>query len=156
MDDRDVKNRLRRIEDRFKIEQLRFAYCYAVDERDWEALVSLFTENATLDYGDLGTYEGHDGIHAFATEFIEPNLKATAHVVHNPVIDVNGDTATGHWYVTSPITHQDGSGGFRWGRYDEAYHCTDGEWYIDDLRFRFIYSLDYEEGWPDLETFPQR
>jgi ketosteroid isomerase-like protein len=148
-------DRLRRLEDRLSIRELRYRYCYAIDERDWDALVGLFTEDATLDYGGLGTYEGREGVRAFATDFVAETLTATAHAVHNPLVELDGDGAEGTWYVTSPITYDDGTGGFRWGRYDEAYRRVDGEWLIDDLRMRFVYSLDYDEGWPDFEVFPQ-
>jgi hypothetical protein len=60
-------------------------------------------------------------------------------------------------YVTSPITYADGSGGFRWGRYGEGYRRVDGEWRIDDLRLRFVYSTDYgDEGWSDWKLVHQK
>jgi uncharacterized protein (TIGR02246 family) len=153
--DENLAARLRRHEDHREIRSVRYRYCYAIDEHDWDALLALFTEDATLDYGGLGTYEGHEGIRAFAEEFVGENLQTTAHAVHNPVISLDKDTATGKWYVTSPITYADGTGGFRWGRYDEQYRRVDGEWRIDDLQMRFVYALDYDDGWPDWETFTQ-
>lgn len=154
--DEEMAARLARFEDRIEIQSVRYRYCYAIDEHEFESLVELFTEDCTLDYGGLGTYEGHDGVRAFATEFVGENLESTAHAVHNPLLTIDGDTASGKWYVTSPITFADGTGGFRWGRYDETYRRVDGEWRIDDLRLRFIYSMDYgDDGWSDWELVRQ-
>ena len=142
--------RLRRLEDRFDIQAVRYRYCYAVDERDWDALVSLFTEDASLEYDGIGTYHGHAGVREFGTDFVERSLATSAHGVHNPLISLHGDEATGKWYVTAPITTVDGTGGFRWGRYDERYRRVDDEWRIAELRLQFIYAMDYgEEGWSD-------
>lgn len=154
--DSDLASRVARLEDREAIRRVRYEYCYAVDMQDWDALVDLFTADATLDYGGLGTYDGHEGVREFGSEFVEANLEATAHAVHLPILDVDGGEATGQWYVTSPVTYADGSGGFRWGRYDERYRREDGDWKIADLRLRFVYALDYgEDGWSDWETFQQ-
>ena len=152
--DTALERRVATLEDRIEIMEVRHRYCYAVDTRDWDTFVSLFTNDASLDYGGIGTFEGVDGIREFTTEMVEKNLAATAHAVHNPILSIDGDIATGQWYVTSPITFADGTGGFRWGRYDEGYRRVDGSWYIDDLRLRILYSLDYgEDGWPDWDVY---
>lgn len=153
-DESALEQRLQRFEDRYDIEQLRYRYCYAIDTRDWDALVSLFTDDATLDYGGLGTFEGKEGVREFATAVVEENLAATAHAVHNPILTVEENSATGQWYVSSPVTFADGTGGFRWGRYDEQYRRVDGAWRIEDLRLRILYSIDFEgDGWPNWTTY---
>ena len=62
------------------------------------ALVELFVDDALLDLGPFGRYQGREQLlHAF--ENVLPG--ATAWSVHhftNPLIEVKGDSATGSWY----------------------------------------------------------
>jgi SnoaL-like domain len=37
------------ISDRLEIEQLLVRYCYAIDQRDWDAFGSVFTEDAVIE-----------------------------------------------------------------------------------------------------------
>lgn len=147
-----LEERLERVESREAIRGLKHEYCYRLDDRDWEGVVDLFTPDASLDYGGLGSFEGHDGVREFAEGFVAEHLDATAHAVHNGVLDVDGDAATGRWYVTSWITLADGTGGFRLGEYRERYRHGEDGWRIESLALRFRYSVDHDEGWSDLET----
>ncbi|WP_435361838.1 nuclear transport factor 2 family protein [Haloarchaeobius sp. DFWS5] len=143
--------RVARLEARGALKELKAAYCYSIDARDWDRLRSLFTSDAVLDFGGLGTYEGDDGLDRFVREFVEANLDGSAHMVHNPVLDVDGDTATGRWYVESPVTYADGSGGWRQGVYDDEYRRVDGEWRFASVQMRFLYTADFgPDGWPDV------
>jgi len=152
-DGMELAERVQRLEDDRAIRDLKHEYCYRLDDRDWDGTVELFTPDTVLDYGGLGTYEGRDGVRKFAEGFIAESLEATAHAVHNGVIDVDGDEATGRWYVTSFITLANGTSGVRMGEYEEQYRrCDDGEWRIASLWLRFRYSADYDDGWPDLRT----
>lgn len=45
-------------DDRTALRELAIAYSYAVDERDWDAFVALFTEDATIDYTSAGGIAG--------------------------------------------------------------------------------------------------
>lgn len=149
----DLEEQVRRLVAERAIRDLKHAYCYRLDDRDWEGVVGLFTPDASLDYGGLGSYDGRDGVRAFTEEFVAENLEATAHAVQNGVVTVDGDQATGRWYVISFITLADGTSGIRMGEYDERYRrCDDGEWRIASLRLRFRYSADYDDGWPNLRT----
>ncbi|MFC6719813.1 nuclear transport factor 2 family protein [Natrialbaceae archaeon GCM10025810] len=140
-----------RLADRLAIQDLRYRYCYLIDDVDLDVLPELFTEDVSLDYGGMGTYEGHEGVAAFA-DFVESELERTTHLVTNSLIDVDGDRATGRHYVISSITYADGTGGWRIGQYVDEYRCVDGEWLISDGRMRFTHSMDYdpESGWPDF------
>ena len=146
---------LERLADRISIRDLRSRYCYRIDDRDFQSLPDLFTADATLDYGGLGTYQGRDGVREF-TEFVAESLERTTHLLANPVISVGTDggrdRATGRLYVIASITYADGTGGWRIGEYRDEYRRVDGEWLIDEARMRFTHSMDYdpEIGWPDF------
>lgn len=146
---------LERLADRIAIQDLRSNYCYAIDDRDFESLPHLFTEDVSLDYGALGTYQGRDGVRKFA-DFVAESLERTTHLLANPTISVgvdgDRDRATGRLYVIASITYADGTGGWRIGEYRDEYRRVDGEWRIADAAMRFTHSMDYDtaDGWPDF------
>jgi hypothetical protein len=145
-------DRLQRLVDREELKELRARYCYCVDEQDWEPFFDLFVPDPTLDFGGMGVYEGRDGLERFAAEFVEAQLEGSAHLLSNPILDIEGDEATGRWYVESPLTFADGSGAWRQGWYRDEYRRVDGAWKIDSITMRFVYTADYDDetGWSDL------
>jgi len=149
----DVSRRLYRLEVREELKELRARYCYCVDEQNWEVFPDLFIENPTLDFGGMGVYEGQEGLDRFAHQFVDGQLSGSAHMLSNPILDIDEDAASGRWYVESPITFSDGSGAWRQGWYEDEYRRTDGEWKIASIEMRFVYVADYDEedGWSDLQ-----
>jgi len=148
-----VKKRLERLEAREELKELRAKYCYAVDTRNWDRFGELFTDDPVLDFGGMGTYEGQEGLAAFADEFVEGQLEGSVHMLSNPVLRIDGETATGRWYVQSPLTFADGTGGWRQGTYEDEYRKVGSDWHIDRIHLRFNYTADFEDGqWTDLRT----
>ena len=87
---------LRWVADRTAIRDLVTRYAVAVDRKDWTAVRTCFTEDATCDYawfqGDLPTVLG----------LIERGLaqfESTTHLVGNHLADVAGDTASAETYA---------------------------------------------------------
>ncbi len=56
--------------------------------------------------------------------------ETTAHVVSNPLIDVEGDEATGRWYLMLAYRTPDGEVGWKQTTYEDEYRKADGEWKI--------------------------
>ena len=147
-----LEERVQRLEAQAAIRDLRYEYCYSVDDRDWNGLVDLFTTDASLEYSGIGSFEGHDGVREFANEYVSETLEATTHAVTNGQIEVDGDTATGRWYVVAFTTQTDGNCGIRWAEYREQYQRTKDGWRIASLQLQFHYSAVYDDGWPNFET----
>ena len=90
----DIERRLRALEDLEEIKSLKARYCaYCDDNYDADKIASLFVEDAIWDGGIRGKAEGRDEIRNF---FINASgrLPFAIHMVMNPIIEVNGDTAT--------------------------------------------------------------
>lgn len=145
-----LEDRLARIEDRIEICELRYEYCYTVDSRDWDGYAALHTEDAHIDFGPVGSFEGRKEIRNFAENIVGERHPFLAHMVHNPIIDIDGEMATGKWYFEVPCTLEDGSAGWIQGTYNDEYRRTDGEWLLADVVADFNYFAEYDEGWADI------
>ena len=98
----DLERRLRVMEDVEEIKRLKARYCaYCDDNYNATAIASLFTEDAVWDGGIRGRADGRQGIHDFFFQASQ-RLPFAIHMVMNPDIEVNGDTATGSWYRSKP------------------------------------------------------
>ena len=100
-----LEQRLQRLEDQDAIWRLFMTYKKHLDQRDFAAYASLFTDDAEW-IGNLGKVVGPAQIEQLLTETLEvwkSDLERTHHLVLHPVIDVDADaaTATSTWaYVT--------------------------------------------------------
>jgi hypothetical protein len=145
-DVRVILNELRDIE---AIKRLKARYCHLVDASRWDELAALFTEDAICDYGFFGRYEGRDQIMTrFFRELVSSASSFNAHMVHNPIIDVRGDTASASWYLTAHSTIQPANQAV-WvmGIYSDEFRRVAGEWKLSSLTFEFKYYTRYEDGW---------
>jgi ketosteroid isomerase-like protein len=146
----DVEDRLAALEDREALKELRAAYCYRIDAREWDAFASLFTEDAHLDFGPVGTFDGRDEVRRFAEAVVGGEHPFLAHMVHNPILELDGEIADGTWYFEVPCTFEDGNAGWIQGRYDDVYARIGGDWLFEEVVAEFNYFADYETGWADI------
>jgi 3-phenylpropionate/cinnamic acid dioxygenase small subunit len=91
-----VEERLARLEDVAEIEGLILEYARHLDARDLHAYSRLFCADGEWS-GNTGHAKGPDAIQAMLEERLPPNPPApgptSRHVVSNPVIEVEGDSA---------------------------------------------------------------
>jgi len=145
----EIGRMVRELRDLREIERLKASYCHLVDSRSWKELEALFTQDAVCDYGFFGHYEGRDQVvHGFFEEVVAAASSFMAHMVHNPVIDLADDTATGKWYLTAQTTNQP-SGRAVWvmGIYRDRFRRVEGHWRIASIEFEFKYFTPFDEGW---------
>jgi hypothetical protein len=151
--DEGILRRLQRIEDIQEIQKLKARYCHYADT-GWEgsgsdpnAVAEVFSEDAIYETGPGGTLRGREAIRGVLTN---PNmaLKLALHLALNPVIEVDGDRATGSWRALNALTGPDGTQAL-WsgGRYEEEYVRTPEGWRISFMRRYLAFFTPYEEGW---------
>ena len=131
------------------IKTLKARYCHLVDGRRWAELAELWTEDAVCDYGFFGAYNGRDEIvHTFFEGLVDAAASFMCHMVHNPLIELQGDNAKGAWYLTSQTTNQPSNRAI-WvmGIYRDEFERIDGSWMISAIRFEFHYFTPFDEGW---------
>jgi len=145
----DLKAAVNELRDIEAIKTLKSRYCHLVDAGRWDELAELWTEDAVCDYGFFGAYKGRDEIVGrFFRELVSAASSFSAHMVHNPLIEIQGDTAKGSWYLTAQTTNQPSNRAV-WvmGIYQDEFERTGGSWRISSLKFGFQYFTPFEEGW---------
>ena len=110
-------------------------------------IASLFVEDGVWDGGIRGKAEGREAIREFFVN-ASRRLPFAVHMVMNPIIEVDGDTATGTWYLFQPCTYSEGDRAV-WGsaRYDEEYVRVGGVWMFRHLKLTSHFWTPFDEGW---------
>ena len=148
MSEPSLDARIRRLEDIEALKQLKSRYAgYCDDDYNADQLGPLFTQDAIWDGGVLGRCEGRDAIHAFFAD-ASKTLPFAIHLVTNPVLEIDGDRATGQWLLWQPCTHATGDQAL-WiaGRYHDEYRREEGEWRFAKVTVRLTMLSPYEAGW---------
>jgi ketosteroid isomerase-like protein len=144
-----LARRIQVLEDIEAIKKLKARYCaYCDDHYDADALASLFTEDAIWDGGEvLGRSEGREAIRTFF-QGSSQRLPFAIHHVMNPIIDVQGDTGHGQWYLFQPCTRADRNQAV-WlaARYEETYVRVAGEWKFQRMNIFPAFYTPYDQGW---------
>lgn len=151
----ELAARVRVLEDVEAIRKLKATYCYLCDAGLGDAavrdeLLGHFADDARVDFG-LGaasTFEGRAGLEVFFGTVVPSSVSFCVHMVHNPIIEVHGDRATGRWYYEAPTTDA-ATGRAQWmmGTYDEEYVRDGGRWKFAVIRTRWKYITPFDEGW---------
>ena len=140
-----VEERLQQLEDRQELADLVTRYCIAVDDRDLDALIPLFTSDASMGHADGSAGgSGTEGIR----RYYEDRLKGVGtcfHYWHAQLLDFTGaDSATGVVLAHAEMAVDDQMvvGGIR---YHDDYRREDGAWRFRARGLRFFYLMDAEE-----------
>lgn len=143
----DLERRIHRLEDLEAIRALKHRYCtYCDDGYDAARLAPLFAEDAIWDGGVLGRFVGREAIRAFFVQCAKL-VPFAIHQVTNPVLEIDGDRASGRWYLWEPIVFASGNRGL-WmaARYDDRYRRERGEWLFESVKIDLRMLSPYEEG----------
>jgi ketosteroid isomerase-like protein len=144
-----IEQRLRRLEDRDAVWRLFMTYKEHLDQRNFEAYASLFTDDAVW-IGNLGKCHGPAQIEDMLIKTLEvfaSDHERAHHLVLNPVIDIDGDTATAksNWaFVTrsdtdAPVLSMLGT------YYDELRRTEDGWKFSRRVAYSDIPYIDISE-----------
>jgi hypothetical protein len=149
----DLEKRLQLLEDKEAIREMHYEYIYFLNNQQWDDMAELFAENAVAYIYRHAKRIGRQAIlDLFTNTMSKVNVgkNRDCHFVVEPVIQVDGDKAKGHWmlyiFVSDPETGKAG----RWtgGKYDAEYARINGKW-------RFT-SLIWTNPWPRTpESLPK-
>ncbi|MGB1879382.1 MAG: nuclear transport factor 2 family protein [Gammaproteobacteria bacterium] len=135
MDQSALEQRITRLEDIEAIKQLKALYCEICDDlHNPDRVTGVFVEDGIWESDDFGKAVGHAEIRDLFANF-RKMFSFSQHNIMNPRIEVNGDRATGVWYIMGPWTYAE-TGEEKWFalRYDDDYVKVNGEWKYSHLR----------------------
>lgn len=150
----NLETRVARLEDEASIRRLKWRFCSYTDQTRVEEWLSLLTEDATISAGlpHQDADHGHEELRKRIEGIRDENRRFMSHFAHNPVIEVDGDEARGHWYFSCLIVFADETVTWLLGEYDDEYRRVDGRWKIHSVAITIRYRQEFEDGTWSLET----
>jgi hypothetical protein len=165
---KSLEEKIQELLDIAEITRLKARYCFGCDgvpssdvthnrQVDYELVASLFTEDAELD--GVGRCRGREAIGEYYRGI--QRLPLAIHCVATPLIEVNGDTATGKWHGIIPlITADDKAAAWLVGVYKDEFVRTPEGWKIKKLGFTPHFLTPAGESWAKIRfldpTYEQR
>ncbi|MCJ7605982.1 MAG: nuclear transport factor 2 family protein [Dehalococcoidales bacterium] len=129
-----LEKRLRAMEDLEEIKKMHRDYMSCHDNLEFERALDFFTDDAEVEVRASGIMKGRENYsQIFLGTLGRRKERHDGHLVGQPVITVDGDTATGHWIVYMFFSVPK----IEWiqGRHDCEYVKVNGEWKFSKLRF---------------------
>ena len=114
--------------DREEIVELTVRYATAIDSLQYSLLTQVFTDDAQVDYGEIGQWTGGNEVAEFMAA-AHVGAQHTMHRMSNQAVNIDGDTATVRTYVDALILF-DGGGANPVGYYDDHAVRTGDGWRI--------------------------
>ena len=143
-----LEQRVQRIEDAEEIRRLRYLYCEYGNLYDAERFAALFAPDAIWDGGDaFGRQEGLEQIEQMVRDAGE-RIRFSAHYITNELIEVDGDSATGRWWLFMPCV-LDGESTWLFATYDDEYVKLDGRWLIEKIVLDVKNFAPQDKGWAE-------
>jgi hypothetical protein len=141
-----------------EIRKLKYLYC-KYNDGGWVdqplshqgPAADLFVEDGVWDARPVAIAEGREEIRKLFASFAA--LPMAYHSVLNPIIEVNGDTATGHWHMVGGGIGLTGSSTLGLGLYEDTYVRTPDGWRVKTMRVIWGRRANIAEGW--AESFPK-
>lgn len=131
----DLEKRITRLEDIEAIKQLKALYCDICDDsHNPDRITALFAEDGIWESDDFGKAQGHEAIRNLFVGF-RKQFSFSQHNIMNPVITVDGQHASGSWYIVGPWNFAENNKKI-WmtAKYNDDYVKTDGQWKYQHLR----------------------
>jgi uncharacterized protein (TIGR02246 family) len=141
----DIEQRIAQLEAESQIRQLIARYCFTIDDRDYDGIAALFTDDAVVRSADgMMNAAGRDAI----MKQYEDRFKVLGpgqHFMHDVVLDIcDGDEARGRVSGHAELWRRDQMmvAGLR---YSDRYRRTDKGWLFADREICFLYYVALED-----------
>lgn len=127
-----------------EISRLRSSHVNDFDQGRIDHLIDLFCDDAVLDLGSIGKAEGREEIAALFERISQSIPPASRmHAVSNPIIEIEGDRATGEW--VAQIYRMPEPGGTPvlgiLGYYRDVYRRTADGWRFSSLKLEPVWAI---------------
>ncbi len=144
--------------DRENIERVKYRYLRALDTKHWADFADTLTEDVVGAYGSSVGEEHHFTDRDALVEYMRASLPAnviTEHRVTHPEIVVDGDSATGTWYLQDRVIVADfdfmliGA-----AFYEDTYRRTADGWKIASTGYQRTYEATMSLKGSDFKLTP--
>jgi ketosteroid isomerase-like protein len=130
--------------DRFELQDLMVGYCYAVDDRDFDALDAFFTTDAVIDYSEMVNFKGSLAqTKLFLSASLAP-ITMFQHAVMTTQYKFDDDTAETRTVCSNPMVVPGDDGQpqtlFFGLWYIHQFRRTSNGWRIEHLREKKCYA----------------
>jgi 3-phenylpropionate/cinnamic acid dioxygenase small subunit len=130
------------LRDKQAIAEVCHRYALALDARDWAALRTCFTADATGYYRDQNPSQGYEAIETRIRNALAP-LSSTQHLIGNVLVTLAGDEADSVCYLQAQHVRPGTDGGDTFiiaGRYLDRFARTPDGWRIAQRRLETIWT----------------
>lgn len=151
-----LESKIQELVDIEAIRHLRFRYHEYINEAKFGDIAQLFTEDGDLLFGHLGNAHGRDEIDRFfgglsskpnsGEKIRPPRLSRVRQFIHNHVVEVNGDRASGFSYLEAKPVYK-GESYVVAARYDDEYVRLNGQWKFKKMALTPYFMVPLKEGW---------
>jgi hypothetical protein len=139
-----LPDRIRLLEDRNAIEELKAAYIYAIDAiaedpSKINSLLALFDDKICLDYGPFGIFHGKQAARDLFLVAVPATSVWSFHVASHPILAIKGARATGVWKVVvgGVLTSDPSSLQHVYATYQDEYVKTAKGWKFKVIKVLF-------------------
>ena len=127
-----------------QVKLLKHRYCRFLDQKRFDDLIELFTDDATASYGGgVRRLTGREAIVSWLRTVMSPTTMLTIHQVSQPEIELLGDdrcVATGSWALQDVVVLTDAGVTIRGASYyEDLYRKVGGRWRIHHTGYKRIY-----------------
>jgi hypothetical protein len=141
------------------VKRLQRAYGYYLDHSDWDNIVDLLTDDATLEYGPAGVFVGkaHARALLYAIGYGKSGLRSQQlreHIQLQPVISVapDGHSAKGRWRALVLLGQFHEYARWQTGPYECEYRKEHRVWKISKLHWVETFTVPEQGGWKTKMT----
>lgn len=128
-------------EDVYAIQKLKYRYGTALDTKDFVAMTDLMVDDVTVAYGGGAvTLQGRENVREWMAKAMGSRSMLSNHFFSHPIIDVEGDTATGAWELMDVVILEEPGLLIRGASiYADSYVRVDGEWKIRHTGYKRLW-----------------
>lgn len=129
-------------DDVLAIHRLKYRYLRTLDTKLWDDLADTLIPEATATYSEYLQFESREAFLTFLRNTLGPHV-ITEHHCDHPEIDVDGDRATGIWYLSDTALIPENNMLMRGSAYynDQYVRCDDGRWRIAHTGYERTYEV---------------
>jgi len=125
------------------IAQLKYRYLRALDTKQWDDFEACFQPDATGDYNGL-VFDDRAALVAYMRANLGEGM-LTLHQAHHPEIAVDGDLATGRWYLQDKVIVEAARFMLEGAAfYEDRYVRTGDGWRIAHTGYRRTFEMSYD------------